>query len=653
MAVILGTAGHIDHGKTTLVRRLTGIDCDRLLEEKRRGITIELGFAWLDMPGGDRLGIVDVPGHERFVKNMVAGASGIDFVMLVIAADEGVMPQTREHLDICSLLGIRHGFVALTKTDMVDKEWLALVTEDVRGFLKGTFLEGAPIFPVSATTGDGLDALLAHIVTEAASLPQKRASDIFRLPVDRVFSLKGHGTIVTGTIISGEIAVGDEACFMPADVETRVRSLQRHGTPAEKAALGQRCAVNVQGLEVGDIDRGQVLCRPGELFASDRWLVRLTCLASSPIALRHRGEVHFHHGTHECPARLIFRDRSTLAHGDTALAEIRFSDGLTGAGVFGDRCVVRAASPLRTVAGGELVCPLPPRLRTTDPALAQKTALWLSLPDLYAKALAGKASDRAVMAKAVLDLRGREGASFAHLRVLTGLTASALESGLQLLGSRGEALCWDRDARLWMARPAFDALLEGCLARATELHERDPLKPAFPRNALLAKWSRGLPEKLVQKVLEQALKQRTIIPEGEGLRLATHTVTLAADQSDLRAKLLSAYEKGGMAPPNYKDVLAGLRVTEKEAAPVLRLLVQGRELVRVKDGLYYSGAAMAEMLDKVRAWFADHDDLDVVALRELLGLTRKYLIALLEYMDNEHITVRVGDQRRLRQTRQQ
>ena len=382
MALFLGTAGHIDHGKTSLVRALTGIDCDRLEEEKRRGITIELGFAWVPMPGGERLGIVDVPGHERFVKNMVAGAAGVDFVMLVIAADEGVMPQTREHLEICSLLGIRHGFVALTKVDMVDADWLELVQEDVRTFLQGTFLEGAPIFPVSSSTGQGIPALREHILACASSLPPRHGSDIFRLPVDRVFTLKGHGTVITGTVISGAVSEGDELCFMPGALPTRARSLQRHGSSVEMVRAGERCAVNVQGLEVTDIHRGNTLCRPDTLFPSRRWLVRLQCLKSAPRPLRQRTEVHFHHATQECAARVVFFDRDRLAPGDSCLAELRFSSDMVG--VFGDHCVLRAYSPLRTVAGGTIVSPLPPLLRRKDPDFQNKLDLLARLPELAA-----------------------------------------------------------------------------------------------------------------------------------------------------------------------------------------------------------------------------------------------------------------------------
>lgn len=665
MAVVLGTAGHIDHGKTSLVRALTGQDCDRLEEEKRRGITIELGFAWLDLPDGERLGIVDVPGHERFVKNMVAGAAGVDMVMLVIAADEGVMPQTREHLEICSLLGIRTGLVALTKTDMVEPDWLDMVTEDVRAFLAGTFLADAPVFPVSSATGEGLEALRAALTALAGSLAPRPRSDIFRLPVDRAFSMKGHGTVVTGTVISGRCAVGEALCFMPPDLPTRARSLQRHGKPAQDVAAGQRCAVNVQGLEVADIERGFVLARPGELFPSSRWMVRLTCLASAPRALRQRVEIHFHHGTRECPARVVFRDRDKLAPGETALAELRFKEPL--AGVFGDHCVLRAGSPLRTVAGGPLVSPLPPELRRNNPRFAENLRLLAALPALReavdapaapkgdGKAAAtpkgtAKARDAACAAfsAALLDLRGATGADEALLRVLSGLPRNVQEAGLQLLAARGQALCFDKDAHAWIGRPAFDALLAACLQRGADLHRKEPLKPAFTRGALCTGWSARLAPRLTQKILDQALKQGELAIEGEGLRLAGHEVSLAADQAGLRAAMLAAHTDGGLTPPNLKDVLEELGVAPKAAAPVLRLLCESGELVKIKEGLYYHGPALTDILERVRQWFADHDNLDVAGLKEITGLSRKYLIALLEYMDNAHITVRVGDQRRYR-----
>ena len=636
MSVVLGTAGHIDHGKTSLVRALTGIDCDRLEEEKRRGITIELGFAWCDLPDGQRLGIVDVPGHERFVKNMVAGAAGIDFVMLVIAADEGVMPQTREHLEICSLLGIKHGLVALTKTDMVDPEWLELAREDVAAFLQGTFLEGAPIFPVSSMTREGLDELRAHVLERAATLAPQRGGNIFRLPADRVFTMKGHGTVITGTIVGGQVKVGDEAVFMPSGNETRIRSLQWHGAAAEAAGPGQRCAVNVQGLDVEEVTRGEVLCHPGTLFPSTRWMVMLTCLSSAPRALRHRTEIHFHHGAREVAARLYFMDRDRLQPGESALTEIRCAEPLVG--VFDDRCVVRAYSPLRTVAGGSLLYPLERVWKKRDAHFAAHMEKLAALP-----ALAEQGEE--ALALAQLELADTHGASFAELAVLTNADTRKLDKSLQSLAAKGQAVCWDKEERRWICTSVLHALMDACLVRAADFHKREPLKPGMARGVLGQK----LPPKLAHLVIERCLRAGTLVAEGEVLRLAAHKVELATDQQDLRQQLLDAHVQGGLTPPNLKDVLEELGVDPKKAAPVLKLLTDEKLLVKVKDGLYYHGPVVEDIKARVKTWFENHDDLDPGGLKEILdGISRKFLIALLEYMDRERFTMRVGDKRQWR-----
>lgn len=635
MPIVLGTAGHIDHGKTSLVRAITGIDCDRLEEEKRRGITIELGFAYCPLPDGSKLGIVDVPGHERFVRNMVAGAAGIDMVMLVIAADEGVMPQTREHLEICTLLGIRHGFVALTKIDMADPEWLELAREDISGFLAGTFLEDAPIFPVSSLTREGIDELRAHVLAQAAALAPQRGCDLFRLPVDRVFTMKGHGTVITGTVISGSIKVGEEAEFMPEELPTKVRSLQVHGASAAMAEAGQRCAVNVQGLEVEEIERGDVLARPGTLFPSRRWMARLTCLSSAPRALRNRTEIHFHHGAREVAARVYFFDRDRLEPGATALTELRFVDPM--AGVFGDRCVVRAYSPLRTVAGGVVVYPLDCQLRRKDKDFEAHFATLSALPET--------ADDAEALTLAQLGLAGRAGASFAQLVALTGVDTRRLEKILQATSGKGQAVCFDREEKLWISSAALAELMDDCLSQAAAFHSRDPLKPGMARGALNQK----LPPKLAHLVIERCLRAGSLMAEGDVLRLAGHKVELGMDQEGLRRKILDAHSAAGLTPPNMKDVLEELGVDAKKAAPVLALLTGGKELVKVKDGLYYAAPVIEDIKNRVRGWFETHDDLDPAGIKELLdGISRKYLIALLEYLDRERITVRVGDKRQWR-----
>ncbi len=635
MPLVLGSAGHIDHGKTSLVRALTGIDCDRLEEEKRRGITIELGFAHFELPNGERMGIVDVPGHERFVKNMVAGAAGIDFVMLIIAADEGVMPQTREHVEICSLLGIKHGFVALTKIDMVDEEWLGLVQEDVKTFLQGTFLEDAPIFPVSSLTKQGIDTLREHVIACSKTLTSARESTLFRLPVDRIFSMKGHGTVVTGTLIAGEVNLGDDAVFMPDGVETKIRSIQWHGHAAEEAGAGQRCALNVLNVEVGEVQRGSVLTHPDTLFPSTRWMVQLQCLSSAPRALRARTEIHFHHGAREVSARLYFFDRDRLEPGESALTEIRFNEPMVG--LYGDRCVVRAYSPLRTVAGGVLVHALPQPLRRKDTYFDERLALLCRLASLEGPAFL---EERVLTQLALADITGL---SFAELMVLTNGNAKKLEKILQGLGAK--VTCFDKDERRYIHGTALTKLIQICLEQAAAFHKRDPLKTGMARGVLCQKQR----PKLAHLVIERCLRSGELVAEGDVLRLASHTVELGSDDATVKARILEAHVKGAFTPPNLKDVLDDLNIDAKKAAPVIKMLCDEKELVRVKDGMYYAAPIIATIRERVRVWFESHDDLDPAGLKEILdGISRKYLIALLEYMDRERITIRVGDKRQWR-----
>ncbi|HEU5393646.1 MAG TPA: selenocysteine-specific translation elongation factor, partial [Candidatus Methylomirabilis sp.] len=359
--IIVGTAGHIDHGKTSLVKALTGIDTDRLKEEKERGISIELGFAHLTLASGLRLGIVDVPGHERFVKTMLAGVGGIDLVVLVIAADEGIMPQTREHLHICRLLQIPRGLVALTKRDLVDPDWLEMVAEEIRIFLKGTFLEGAPILPVSATTGAGLEALKAALAAVAAETEPKRVEGIFRLPIDRVFTMRGFGTVITGTLLAGSLKIGDEVAVLPEGARSRVRRLQVHGETVEQAFAGQRTAVNLPGVEVSGIARGSLLCFPGALHPSIAMDASLTLLADAPRPLKNRSRVRFHLGTSELLARVVLLDREELEPGQSAYVHYRLES--PGAALPQDRYVIRSYSPAVTIGGGIILDPAPPERR--------------------------------------------------------------------------------------------------------------------------------------------------------------------------------------------------------------------------------------------------------------------------------------------------
>ena len=638
MSVVMGTAGHIDHGKTTLIRVLTGKDCDRLEEEKRRGITIELGFAERPLPGGRSLSVVDVPGHERFVRTMVAGAAGVDFVLLVIAADEGVMPQTREHLEICALLGIRTGVVALTKVDTVDEELLALAMDDVSAFLKGTFLDGAPVIPVSSHTGQGMDTLVSALAALEASLAPVRSQDLFRLPVDRVFTLHGHGTVVTGTMIAGHVSVGDVVEFYPSRLTSKVRGLQSHGAATEKALAGRRTAVNVPDVAVEQVQKGEVLSHPDTLFPSERWAVQLTCLSSSPRALRHRTEVHFHHGSREMQARLYFADRDRLQPGESCLCEVRFSEAVPA--VFGDRCVIRSFSPLRTVAGGTVLNPLGVNMRRRSAGFAERCRML--------SALARVSDEERVLTQLVCTEGGEAGIAFSRLRVLSNLDSRALEKALAALSNKQQVFCFDKDQRLFMAEQVLTGLAAACEEAVTAYHKRYSEKQGMKRSELSSGWGKGLPPKLAHFALERLIKQGRLVAESEYLRLPAHAAAFSKEQAPMGEALLAAYKDAGLSPPNSNELLDALKINKKDAAPVLAALRASGQLVRVAEGLWYAAEHLATAEATVRKWFETHDSIDVAGLREATGLSRKYLVALLEYFDAQKFTIRVGDKRILR-----
>lgn len=632
MPVIMGTAGHIDHGKTSLIKALTGINCDRLAEEQKRGITIELGFAYLDLTPDIRLGVIDVPGHERFVKNMVAGAAGIDFVLLVIAADEGIMPQTREHLEICSLLGIRAGLVALTKTDMVEEDWLELVREEVGTYLQGTFLAGAPIMSVSAHTGAGLPELRAAILDLATTFTPDRRSDLFRLPVDRVFTMKGHGTVITGTSISGVLRLGEEIEIVPSGHRSKVRGLQVHGVTTDTARAGERTAVNLYGLEVADLERGEVLAHPQTLFPSAVWDVDLTCLSSSPNPLKHRTEVHFHHGSREVLARLFFLDRDKLEPGETAVCQVRFPTPLPG--VFGDRCIVRSFSPLQTVAGGRIVNPLGRKVKRHSRELETLNALG---------AMGGED-----LLLAQLRLAGRTGLTVAELRIMTDMESKLLDKTLQLLGGRQLAFQFDREDKRYVGADVLETLGAECLTYLGEYHRREPMRQGLSRAELLSGFGRGMHPKLVHFLVERLVKSGQVVLEGDTLRLPGHVVSLASDQSGLRALMESSYVEAGLMPPTTKAFLEENGLAAKDVTQMYRLLMEEGVLIKVSEEFYYAKTAMDDIIGRVRGFFESNQEMGPQDFRDLTELTRKFAIPVLEYLDKEKITMRIGDKRQLR-----
>ena len=637
MSIVMGTAGHIDHGKTSLIKALTGTDCDRLEEEKKRGITIELGFAFLPMADGSRLGIVDVPGHERFIRNMVAGASGIDFVLMVIAADEGVMPQTREHLEICSLMGIREGMVALTKADMVDADMLELAREDVSDTLKGTFLEGAPIYPVSSVTGEGLEELRRAILSRAEGLRPRHHSDIFRLPVDRVFSIKGHGTIVTGTLVSGKARPDEEVEIVPSGVRARVKSIQSHGEDVELAVSGHRTSMNLAGLEVKDIHKGDLVAHPGTLFPSTRWLVSLTCLPSAPRGLKQREEIHFHHGTREVQARLYFPDRDVLQPGDTCLAEVRFETPM--AGVFGDHCVVRLFSPLRTAAGGVLIVPVP---------FANKLR---KIPqEMCARLLEAPQAEPEARALTQIEFVGAEGVNWQKLAALTCLEEKKLDKAVQSLVRQRLVFCFHKDSRSYVSDGALAFWKERFMARASEFHAQNPLLQGMGRGWLLTGIAADLSQQMGLFVLGQLVKEGSLVAEADLYRRADFTVEVHGSDEELAGCILKAHRETPRTPPMMRHFLEAEGLTAKRLAPVLKMLLQKGELVKINDDLYYDAATLEDIKNAVRQWFDSNADLTPTQFKDVAGLTRKHAMPLLEYFDNSHFTVRIGNERKLRRT---
>jgi selenocysteine-specific elongation factor len=633
MPVIMGTAGHIDHGKTTLIKALTGINCDRLVEEKKRGITIELGFAFLDLDTDLRLGIIDVPGHEKFVKNMVAGAAGIDFAMLVIAADEGVMPQTREHLEICTLLGIKTGLVALTKTDMVDEDWLELVTEDVHSYLENTFLEEAPIIPVSAHTGAGLDTLKQEIARLTREFKPRRRSDLFRLPIDRVFVMKGYGTVVTGTSFSGRLKVGQELVLYPSGLTTKVRGLQVHGDSQDEAEAGLRTAINLYGLEKAEISRGEILAQPDSLFPSTVWDLEITCLASAKTGIKHRTQVHFHHGTREILARLYLLDRDILEPGETAVCQVRFETPL--AGVYGDRCIIRSFSPLQTIAGASIINPLGRKIKRFSKDLK------------ILETLATSEENDLVIHQ--LDLAGAQGLSFAMLRIMTDIESKGLDKILQTLGGRQQAFLVDKEQRIYVSGELVQTLSDQAVDHFKAFHANNPMRPGLSRGELASStWGKNLSPKLFHFILERLVKQDRIEVDQEFFHLPGHKVSLASDQDKLHKELTALYEKDGLTPPTFKAVQETLGVTAKDILPLMRHLVEENQLIKISEDLYFNAKAIEGLKNALTDFFASKEELTPADFKDLTGLSRKFAIPLLEFMDKQKFTVRIGNSRKMR-----
>jgi selenocysteine-specific elongation factor len=628
--VVVGTAGHIDHGKTSLVKALTGTDTDRLPEEKARGITIDLGFAFLEEPDGLTIEIVDVPGHERFIKNMLAGVGGIDLAMLVIAADEGVMPQTREHFAICSLLHIQSGLVVLTKTDLVEPDWLELVREDVAGLARGTFLAGGPIVAVSAKTGEGIGELRAALRELAAKVPSRGIDQLPRLPIDRVFTIKGFGTVITGTLMAGRLRVDERVEVFPAGVQAKIRGLQTHSRTVTESSAGQRTAVNLQGVERAAVERGNVLGLAGTLVPSVLVDGALELLPDAPRPLKTRDRVRVHTGTSEIMARVLLLDRQELAPGQSAFARFRLEAPLVA--LPGDRFVIRSYSPMVTIGGGTLLDIAPPRFKLKAPAhLAHVRLLAQGSPDTIVEEHVRHAGGVGVR---VGPLSGRVPFGPERLRGLL----DALQSG-------GRVVAIDRD---WFVHPESLTRLRGLAVAALEqFHRASPLRPGMFREELRGR-AGAADERVFAHLLTTLEAEGVVRADRDKVRLASHEVRLTAEQQKAADRLEQDYLSAAAAPPSPEEALARAGLSGDEEHELFQVLVGARKLVRVKESLYFHAQALDAIQDKLVTMLRERKEIGPGDIKDLLGISRKYAIPLLEFFDSRRVTTRVGERRVLR-----
>jgi len=633
--IVIGTAGHIDHGKTALVRALTGIDTDRLKEEKERGITTELGFAHLDL-GERRFGVVDVPGHERFIKSMVAGAGGLDLVCLVIAADEGIMPQTREHLDICQLLGVKRGVVALSKSDLVDGDWLDLVREEVREYLRGSFLAEAAIIPVSAKTGAGLDDLRAELLRLCEEVPARSAEGTFRLPLDRVFTIRGFGTVVTGTILGGTVRVGDPVVVHPRGLEAKVRGVEVHGQASDAARAGMRCALNLSGVGKADLARGDLIAAPGAIAPSHLIDARFRYLRSSRAPLGRRTRVLIHHTTAQVMATLVLVDRDEMQPGDEELVQLHLDIAAPLAALPGDHFIARGFVLQEhygtTLGGGEVIRVHAPKLRRASEQASEVIA---------AMARAGAAE------RAALEVRGAgpAGQTLDDLVRRLGTARGELAADLaHLVESRELVAAGSGEATVYVHAEPFARLEEQALGHLDAFHQDQ--HGDMSREELRARLPRALPVRMFDELVAALLRRRAIEAERDVVRRPA--VRRPARAAGLDADLAARFRAWGITPPRPKDLPAEIKGDPGAVRAALDRLIAAGTLVKVKPDYFIDAETLAGLRARLSAHLDAHGQITPLEWKDIVGASRKYSIPLAEHFDAEKLTLRVGEVRKLR-----
>ena len=626
--IIIGTAGHVDHGKTALIRALTGIETDRIKEEKKRGITIELGFAYLDLPNGEKAGIIDVPGHEKFVKNMLAGAGGIDLALLVVAADEGFMPQTREHLGILSLLNIPEGLIVVTKKDMVDEDWLEVVCEDIREEVKGTFLESAPILTVSSYTGEGIEDLRQAIFALIDQSSQiKNPNTPFRIPVDRVFSIEGFGTVITGTLIEGQMSVGDPVTIYPKGLQTKIRNLQVHSHDVTTAYAGQRVAVNLAGLRKTDLEKGDVVAQSDSMHTTMMLDVKLSILKNCNRDIFNGTRLHLYHGARDILCKCILMDREVVSAGDEAYAQLRLEEEI--AAKTGDRFILRFYSPVETIGGGVILDSNPMKHKRNDPAV------------LAALNIKDTGSEKEKIEEALKEYSSRYETT-AFLKTHTNIDSELFDSIVQVLLEQGQVFPINSNVVI------HKAFLQSREQRAEKLltryHEENPLRAGMKRDEFRSKLFPDQDIAVADKVTDYMVKDGVLTTPQGAVALASFAVQFSADQEKLMAQLEKVFLDGGYAVPSLDEVAAQFS-KEKAFKQVLESMITAGKLIKLTDQILYHVDVYQQALKLAMDYVAEHGQITLGETRDLLGSSRKYTLALLEYWDRKNITKKVGEAR--------
>ncbi len=614
--IVIGTAGHVDHGKTSLIKALTGTDCDRLKEEKERGLTIELGFASLVLPSGEKLGVVDVPGHVKFIRHMLSGASGIDLVLLIVAADEGVMPQTVEHVQICELLGIERGVVALTKTDMVDDDLLELAVSDVKSFLDSTFLKDTPIIPVSSVTGSGLDRLLEAIEKEVIEARERNTSGIAFLPIDRVFTIKGFGTVVTGTLAKGTFAEGQDVEILPSEIRAKIRSIQIHSESVGTAAAGMRTAINLQGIDREEIARGQWLV-PAGLFRPTRVIDAELRLIKQPG----KGGIRLYTGTAEVDGNM-----NLYSTGEKVLARIRLKEPVIAS--VGNRFIIRSISPGTTLGGGRIINPYPTRRFSVE------TAAEL-ISDNQSRIILGLVMDS-----------GLSGISKKTVQAHLADNSPSVEKTLQELQTKNEIVRFDTQNDLYVSSRHIDVLKNLISSTVTAYHEANPSSPGISKEHLKSSIKTKTNPKLFHKALTDMIKTRIILEDGPNIRMIDFNASLGNDK-DVTQSIYMLLDRSGLEPPNPILISEKLGIDMKKLTGILSFMVREGRLYRIKDDIFLTDENEKILKEKIRDFFKNNSIMNPSDMKITTGVSRKYAIPYMEYLDRTRITLRVGDNRKL------